>query len=60
MIIERTIKAALAMKGWTQAQLAQGLGISRAYCNDLIKGRRIMTTDRKNQIIKLLDMKGEH
>lgn len=53
---EMSVKRALREKKMTQAQLAEKIGVTAAYCSDIIRGNRTGEEQRK-KIIKILELK---
>lgn len=54
--VSRAIRVALAMKGMTQKQLAERLGMYESAMSQLIN-RASVTTDKLSQVAEALDMK---
>lgn len=53
--LKKEILKALIDKEWSATDLANAMGISRVYMNDLINGRRI-SVSRMEQIKKILGL----
>lgn len=51
--LKKEILKALIDKEWSATDLANAMGISRVYMNDLINGRRV-SVERMEQIKKIL------
>lgn len=50
---KKIVEVSLARKGWTKAKLAESMGVTPGYVQDLINGTR-NSEFRKNQIKELL------
>lgn len=55
---EMQVKRALREKGMLAKELAEMLGITSAYCSDIIRGNR-SAPKKREEIKKILNLKGE-